>query len=740
MHATSALQQTHSHRSRSRSPICSAGTHPLESTFDDAHATRPDVFHVWLSADPYSNYRVWFHFSVTPSSDAVVGKPLHIVIKNLNNKKPLYGAGMRPVCRRASETEWTRVEEMEFVTLKTDQQGVYSFLRPADADTSPTNMGSGGGGGDGGDDEDGGDAQPGSGSSSSSEDEDPSPSSPASSPSHSRSTSQTDGTTAVAKTKKKQPVKKAGASASSSSSSASSKSKSHSKSSKSAASTKHDTMELTIIHTLTSHEEVFFAFCLPQSYTELQSQLRVYDRRFAGSREVYFHRELLTHSLEGRRIDLVTISSHRARNTSELEPDLTHLYPTPTSASARDADITAAFPHDSSPAAAATAAALATTTRPRESRSSSFAATKPVAFVSSRVHPGESPSAYMLHGVLEFVLSSDPRAVALRDAFVLKVVPCLNPDGVAHGYYRTDTLGQNLNRYYESPDHTRQPAIHATRAFVASYHARGSLFFYLDLHAHATKRGLFLFGNALPDPTAQARNLSYARLVALNSSHLALGACNFTRANMRAKDARDGLSKEGAGRVAFYSLTGLTHCYTCEVNYHNGRAVTPLEPLPRRHTATAASTADTESKSAPSSAAAAEEDDSLDLSWQREEHLDSQQSQVGPPVQYGSSHFRSMGRALLVGLLDLVDANPFSRLPSSPLVDRDGLDRWARSYATAPPKRILKRFAKKSSANGGTTVAAGANAAAAVTTTPTTSKTTAPKSSPKQSPRTSPRA
>lgn len=50
----------------------------------------------------------------------------------------------------------------------------------------------------------------------------------------------------------------------------------------------------------------------------------------------------------------------------------------------------------------------------------------------------------------------------------------LNPDGVARGYYRFDTLGQNLNRYYESPDRERQPAIYAVKQVIKqieeSYH------------------------------------------------------------------------------------------------------------------------------------------------------------------------------------------------------------------------------------------------------------------------------
>ena len=39
----------------------------------------------------------------------------------------------------------------------------------------------------------------------------------------------------------------------------------------------------------------------------------------------------------------------------------------------------------------------------------------------------------------------------LREKFVFKVVPMLNPDGVYRGYFRLDTLGQNLNRYYIKP-------------------------------------------------------------------------------------------------------------------------------------------------------------------------------------------------------------------------------------------------------------------------------------------------
>ena len=42
----------------------------------------------------------------------------------------------------------------------------------------------------------------------------------------------------------------------------------------------------------------------------------------------------------------------------------------------------------------------------------------------------------------------------------------LNPDGVARGYYRLDTMAVNLNRLYSNPSKTDNPTIWATRKAV----------------------------------------------------------------------------------------------------------------------------------------------------------------------------------------------------------------------------------------------------------------------------------
>ncbi len=77
---------------------------------------------------------------------------------------------------------------------------------------------------------------------------------------------------------------------------------------------------------------------------------------------------------------------------------------------------------------------------------------KPTIFLTARVHPGEVPASHLMNGMLDFLSDeNNVEAQTLLNYFVIKIIPMLNPDGVARGHYRLDTLGQNLNRFYENP-------------------------------------------------------------------------------------------------------------------------------------------------------------------------------------------------------------------------------------------------------------------------------------------------
>jgi len=52
----------------------------------------------------------------------------------------------------------------------------------------------------------------------------------------------------------------------------------------------------------------------------------------------------------------------------------------------------------------------------------------------------------------------------------------------------------------------------------------------------------------------QVNNLLFPKLISMNSAHFDFNGCNFTERNMYLKDKRDGMSKEGSGRVAMFKV------------------------------------------------------------------------------------------------------------------------------------------------------------------------------------------
>ncbi len=73
-------------------------------------------------------------------------------------------------------------------------------------------------------------------------------------------------------------------------------------------------------------------------------------------------------------------------------------------------------------------------------------AERPAVIITGRVHPGESNSSFIVEGLLNFLVSKEQGALDLRDKYVFKVVPMINPDGVIVGNYRCSLSGHDLNR------------------------------------------------------------------------------------------------------------------------------------------------------------------------------------------------------------------------------------------------------------------------------------------------------
>ena len=116
-------------------------------------------------------------------------------------------------------------------------------------------------------------------------------------------------------------------------------------------------------------------------------------------------------------------------------------------------------------------------------------------FISARVHPGESNASWMMKGVIDFLVGSTPEARALRDHFIFKIVPILNPDGVINGNYRCSLSGQDLNRRWKAPSRVLHPVNFAVKRLIRSFAKDRELMLYCDLHGHSRRKNIFMYGN-----------------------------------------------------------------------------------------------------------------------------------------------------------------------------------------------------------------------------------------------------
>jgi hypothetical protein len=73
---------------------------------------------------------------------------------------------------------------------------------------------------------------------------------------------------------------------------------------------------------------MYIAFTYPFSYEDCNSYFDSVQQAIETKHQdsIYFHRELLTYSLEGRNVELMTLSGHNDKR-EDLEEDIPHLFP-----------------------------------------------------------------------------------------------------------------------------------------------------------------------------------------------------------------------------------------------------------------------------------------------------------------------------------------------------------------------------------------------------------------------------
>ena len=201
---------------------------------------------------------------------------------------------------------------------------------------------------------------------------------------------------------------------------------------------------------------------------------------------------------------------------------------------------------------------------------------KKTLFITSRVHPGESQASHMVHGVIDFLLSDEPEAEEIRDKFVVKVIPMLNPDGVIHGNYRVNLLGVDLNRRWKKPSKYLHPTIYYTKQIIKYFNEKsrqpgcdsGGVVMCCDFHGHSRNMDLFMYSC---NDESSSKNLNI-RSIPVGVDRMIpvfnLKHCKFALE----KD------KENTARIVIYKELGILSSYTLESTFYGSEFLKRQKP------------------------------------------------------------------------------------------------------------------------------------------------------------------
>ncbi|XP_021377476.1 uncharacterized protein LOC110465752 isoform X6 [Mizuhopecten yessoensis] len=202
---------------------------------------------------------------------------------------------------------------------------------------------------------------------------------------------------------------------------------------------------------------------------------------------------------------------------------------------------------------------------------------KQVIVVTARVHPGESQASWMMKGLLDFITGPDPGAKQLRNVFIFKVVPMLNPDGVIVGNYRCSLAARDLNRNYRHPRKESFPTVWHVKSMMDKVLERHNILLYCDLHGHSRKHNVFMYGNNTSqdgdnNTTGAAKSFLQERLFPWIMSQKAPEKFSFQSCKFQIKRC-----KEATGRVVMWRQMHILNSFTLEATF-SGTILNKSEP------------------------------------------------------------------------------------------------------------------------------------------------------------------
>jgi len=176
----------------------------------------------------------------------------------------------------------------------------------------------------------------------------------------------------------------------------------------------------------------------------------------------------------------------------------------------------------------------------------------------------------MVEGLINYLLSDEEEAREIRQKFVIKIIPMLNPDGVVLGNARSSLLGVDLNRRWLRPSKFLHPSIYYTKSLIKYLNKKlhqpevksGGVVLFTDIHGHNKNMDIFMYGCIVERDYANHEGNMIIKSVPDGVDRL---IPVFSSQKCRFALERD---KAETGRIVVFREFGILNSYTLECSYH----------------------------------------------------------------------------------------------------------------------------------------------------------------------------
>mmetsp|Transcript_43510 Transcript_43510/g.41984 ORF Transcript_43510/g.41984 Transcript_43510/m.41984 type:complete len:190 (-) Transcript_43510:2307-2876(-) len=170
----------------------------------------------------------------------------------------------------------------------------------------------------------------------------------------------------------------------------------------------------------------------------------------------------------------------------------------------------------------------------------------------------------MMKGAIDFLTDeTNEEAEMLRQAFVFKIVPMLNPDGVINGNYRCSLAGCDLNRRWKAPSRYLHSTVYYTKQMIQNFAKERELVIFCDFHGHSRKKNVFMYGCIANPNDKDASQLNQVIQCVPESVCQTCSIFNFKDCKFACEK-----EKETTARIVLFRELGILNSYTLECTFY----------------------------------------------------------------------------------------------------------------------------------------------------------------------------